>query len=130
MLQTNLQAAVNIAPVESHFIIFRIAHWARKHHKFELIDPRVIATDLGIITQESLMALSMALHALVKAGLYRIGYRVVEPSGELNENDFEDPNDIPDSLIDGGGNEFTTNCTCFVVVLKPVTTAHGAKTVS
>jgi len=98
-----------------HAVLLRtIAPWIREHIQQGDIDPRQLARAFSNFTA---FQLAEALNALVEAGYFRQVYRIVAPNGELDTREFEDPDQIPDSLL--VGDHITKAGADFVPILKP-----------
>ncbi len=72
----------------------------------ETLDPRT----LGKVSSsaEDALALAIELANLVEAGKLLVNYRVVTPTGEISNEEFTSPNQIPAKLQDSKAREFNT----------------------
>jgi hypothetical protein len=115
MLPTNFDTLANensaLRPA-----VKRLKEWVERHADRSVLDPRVLARDLGDVDP---YLLSVLLVGLVKIGLYRRVYMVETPSGVLAEGEYDDPLKIPDRVQDRSFNYFDPTETEIVPVYKP-----------
>jgi hypothetical protein len=83
----------------------QVAAWMHSNESGTL-DPRT----LGKVSSSAAdaLALSIELANLVEVGKLQVNYRVVTPSGELSNDEFANPNQIPAKLRDSKAREFDT----------------------
>jgi hypothetical protein len=83
----------------------RVAAWIQSNPSGTL-DPRT----LGKVSSSAADALALAteLANLVEAGKLVVNYRVITPTGEISNEEFTNPGQIPGKLRDSRAREFDT----------------------
>jgi len=82
-----------------------VAAWIQSNQT-ETLDPRT----LGKVSSsaEDALALAIELANLVEAGTLPVNYRVVTPTGEISNEEFANPAQIPAKVHDSKAREFDT----------------------
>ncbi|HEX3683412.1 MAG TPA: hypothetical protein VHU83_12825 [Bryobacteraceae bacterium] len=97
-------------------VFHRLSDWAKAHQAWNLVDPRELRRDLNDVDP---VLLSLALQALVNFGVLRRVYRAVAPSGVLADDDYDDPNQVPEWVRDRFNHYFLSSEGDIVPVFKP-----------
>ncbi len=105
MLQVSFEDLANQNPKYKR-ALQDIAAWIHAHPQDRLLSPVRLRRE---IKRPSLEDLAVALTLLERAGLLRRVYKVVTPSGVLADEDFNDPEEIPEKLADRFENYFETS---------------------
>ncbi len=64
------------------------------------IDPRSLAKDCKEAADA--MAVALSLNEMVESGRLAAVYKVTSQQGEMTEDEFQDPTQIPDTLLSSG----------------------------
>jgi hypothetical protein len=94
-----------------------VTDWIQMHPTALVIDPKVLARELGDIDTG---ALGMALVLMVHAGLLRRVFKVLTPSGVMADGEYENIQEIPPTLPDRFERYFDTAESDVVPVFKRV----------
>jgi hypothetical protein len=95
----------------------QLAKWAKNHQGWSLIDPGILARDLPGLDE---FTLADALQRAVQRGYFRMKYTVITPAGNLANQIFDSPRQIPPRLADRFEEYFETREYPIVAVLQPV----------
>lgn len=116
MSPINFDALINEYP-ERKRALRTLQKWLQAHSDAQVINPITLAREVRGIEPSDLAS---ALAVLVKAGSFRLVYKVLTPSGVFAEGEFDDPTKIPEKLPDRWEHYFDTADSDVVPVFKKV----------
>lgn len=116
MLPNNFASTASENP-KLKSILNEITRWIEVHSSWESLDPKILAVDLQHISS---LELAAALELLVADGVFQVVYKVQTPSGVMSVEDYKDPLDIPDRVMDRWHHPFETSDADIFPVLKAV----------
>lgn len=74
---------------------FRLSEWFERYPQLKYVDLRRLSRELSDIPTEEL---ALAMQVLVQHGYLRPVYRVESPDGNLIDQDFASPSEIPERM--------------------------------
>ena len=112
---------VSFAPLASaepeHGNTFAVLdEWVRGHQDWRWIVPGIVARDYPLLDAYEL---AEALNSAVGAGILRLQYTVLTPSGVLATESFDSPREIPTELPDRYEHFFSTKDSPLVPIYFP-----------
>ncbi len=120
MLPVSFERLANADP--EHSKTFSILdQWVQSHQDWRWIVPGIVARDNPFLDAYDL---AEALQVAVAAGLLRLQYTVLTPSGVLANDSFDDPREVPPELPDRQENFFATSNYPLVPVYFPLRMAR------
>ena len=120
MLPVSFEPLANADP--KHRETFHILdRWVEHHRDWRWIVPGIVARDYPLLDS---FHLAEALQIAVRAGLLRLQYTVITPSGVLASDAFDGPRQIPPALPDRQENYFDTRSYPLVPVYFPSPSAR------
>jgi hypothetical protein len=119
MLPVSFEPLANAEP-EYRETFHVLDRWVERHRDWRWIVPGIVARDNPLLDA---FELTNALQLAVRAGILRLQYTVLTPSGVLASDAYDDPRQIPAELPDRQENFFDTRDYPLVPVYFPSRTA-------